>query len=135
MPKSVGIFIGYLRAIIDESRPRRTPIVCVHQLLGRVGVVTRKDYDEASRRYWRTHGNGEQLNERGPADLGWVIPVLPIFVFTRDSEELRKLLNSCHVEYASFWIPDERIWQVPRNDIGAAWAHIHGRPMPEDAGT
>jgi hypothetical protein len=108
----------------------RRPIVCVCEVNGRVGVVLRKNYNKASKLFWRPYLQGKTPhynNEHNALFEGRLISVKPIFVFKSGSREYRTLVSGCYVEKATFEVPFIEECELPVLELHIAHKHIYGR--------
>lgn len=94
---------------------------------GRIGVVLRRDYDEASRNYWKPYYDATAKYDSGSstAPYGHRLEVSPVFVFTW-SGGYYELAQGCYVERATFDVPHVAAAQL--NPIAEAFQYFHGYP-------
>ena len=113
---------------LEHPRAYHRPVVRVCVVNGKVGVVLRQDYDNASRQYWDPYYRGILRYDAGhiSAASGRRVVVDPVFVFTLRSPEYYTRVYGCYVEEALFHVrrmPDDGL-----NPLAKAHQHIHGKP-------
>jgi len=128
----VIVAFGVMAQRYEDRRKYHRPIVCMCEVNGRIGVVLRRDYNKASRRYWKPYYDAEKIYDAGyiSAPDGFRIEVSPIFVFKAYSQEYYTLAYSCYVERAIFDVP--LISKGELNPIAKAYQYFHGKPWKGD---
>jgi hypothetical protein len=118
-----------------ERRNQRRPIICVCYVNGfanrMIGVALRRDYDKASKEYWKRYFSGKEHYDAGhiAAPDGRRIKIPNTFVFKASSPLFYTLVYGCYVERAEFDVPpvapvgDER----SNHSMTEAYRYITGR--------
>lgn len=90
--------------------------------------MLRRDYEEASRRYWDRYyaGNIRYDANNIRASSGRLLEVSPVFVFRSGSSEYFTLMHGCYVERATFHVPSVLKGEI--NPIDSAYLYLHGKP-------
>lgn len=105
--------IKYIATCIHKKRT--PPIVLFCQSGDAVGIVTKKDFEICSKYYWLYACFDKEKYLGLPATLP---EVEPVFVFHKNSHELREILSHCFVEKAVFDVPELPLLSTPhRNQV------------------
>ena len=112
---------------IEHRRSHHRPIICICEVNGRIGVVLRRDYDEASRRYWKQYYDGKNYDSGHiAAPDGCRLEVEPLFNFKAWSPEYYQICYGCYVERAIFYVP--AVGKDQSSEIAEAYQYFHGKP-------
>ncbi len=112
---------------IEHRRNHHRPVICVCEVNGRIGIVLRRDYDEASRRYWKQYYDGKHYDSgHVAAPDGRRLQVEPLFNFKAWSPEYYTICYGCYVERATFDVP--AVWKDEPGQIAEAHQYFHGKP-------
>jgi hypothetical protein len=115
---------------ISRSKHRSSyhrPIICVCEVNGRMGVVLRRDYNEASRQYWKQYYDGKHYDAgHVVAPEGRRLQVEPLFNFKAWSPEYYTICFGCYVERAIFDVP--AVLKDESGQIAEAHQYFHGKP-------
>ena len=112
---------------VEHCKNHHRPIICVCEVNGRIGIVLRGDYDEASRRYWKQYYDGKYYDAgHVAAPDGRRLKVEPLFNFIAWSPEYYTICCGCYVERATFDVP--AVYKNEPSQISEAYQYFHGKP-------
>jgi len=116
---SILLTIFWFFKIKDKINQHLPPLIYTCNFKEKVGVVTKKDYDDA-------------LNSRKIHSIP--LKIDNIFVFYQYSKEYLTVLFSCSSESRSFYVPDTAPINYEESSalLEEAWRHIHNKPYKSE---
>lgn len=112
------------------------PVVCICEVNGIIGLLLRKDYDEASKAHWKnvTDGDGWWDPCRSDGYNGDLLHIPDGLVFRfkkRSPEHLAFAEGNLFLERATFYVP-ETCYQAlpdPKKEFERAQLHFYGKVL------
>ncbi len=111
------------------EKKHRKPIVCACRVGDRVGFVSQKVFLKGCVNYWKPYLAGEiSYPVRPEPNIGRIVcgHFYPVFVFKFNSDECRRIIHSCYVQTAIFYVPDGVDNGIRSGTIDEAIAYFRG---------